>query len=297
MAVKQETLRLYKNKGETPLECIERFKKDNPEYKKDKMTYAGRLDPLAEGLLLVLVGEECKKKEKYLGLDKEYEVDILFGFATDTYDVLGVIKSKVESYKVATNLEIQKIFETFVGKFLQKYPAFSSKNIKKILKTRKNGGLALRSEAGKGELGGGAQSARLIELSMNKVNKKPMSGHFQYGESSVFFETEEETMDKEVEIKTIEFLGERTVSKQDLEKYIIDSVNLVKGNFRQKEILNEWEKAWSRSVLDEFSVFSIKVKCTSGTYMRSLANFIGEKINVPALALNIKRIKIGHYKI
>jgi len=266
MAVKQETLKLYKNRGETPLECINRFKIDNPEYKNEKMTYAGRLDPLAEGLLLVLVGEECKKKEKYLGLDKEYEVDILFGFATDTYDILGVIKSKVESYKVATNLEIQKILETFVGKFLQKYPAFSSKNIKKILKTRKNGGLALRREAGKGE-------------------------------SSVFSETEEETMDKEVEIKTIEFLGERTVSKQDLEKYIIDSVNLVKGDFRQKEILNKWEKAWSRSVLDEFSVFSIKVNCTSGTYMRSLANSIGEKINVPALALNIKRIKIGHYKI
>ena len=53
------------------------------------MTYAGRLDPMASGLLIVLAGEETKNKEKYLNLDKEYLFEVLFGFKTVTYDFLG----------------------------------------------------------------------------------------------------------------------------------------------------------------------------------------------------------------
>ena len=42
-----KVLNLYKKRGETPLECIYRFKMVNPEYADKPMTYAGRLDPLA----------------------------------------------------------------------------------------------------------------------------------------------------------------------------------------------------------------------------------------------------------
>jgi len=52
---------------------------------------------------------------------------------------------------------------------------------------------------------------------------------------------EEEIETKSVEIKSIKLLGQRTISKKDLEKYIIESVNLVKGDFRQKEILKKWD--------------------------------------------------------
>lgn len=72
MSKLQKVLKLDKNAGETPLECINRFKAENLEYKGEKMTYAGRLDPLASGVMLVLTGEECKNKDKYLKLDKEY---------------------------------------------------------------------------------------------------------------------------------------------------------------------------------------------------------------------------------
>ena len=52
--------------GETPLEALEAFRARNKKYKNEKMTYAGRLDPMAEGVLIVLVGEEVHNKEKYL---------------------------------------------------------------------------------------------------------------------------------------------------------------------------------------------------------------------------------------
>ena len=86
-----KVLNLYKKIGETPLERIKRFKADNPEYAMLKMSYAGRLDPMAEGVLLVLVDGENKNREKYLNFSKEYEADIIFGIGTDTHDVLGKI--------------------------------------------------------------------------------------------------------------------------------------------------------------------------------------------------------------
>lgn len=81
--------------GETPLECLERARLSNCIAENMPMTYAGRLDSLATGKLLILVGEECKDKEKYLGLDKEYEIEVIFGVGTDTCDALGLIE-KVE---------------------------------------------------------------------------------------------------------------------------------------------------------------------------------------------------------
>ncbi len=137
MSQKQAVINLDKKVGETPLECINRFKVDNPEYKKEKMTYAGRLDPLASGVLIVLVGEECKKKDKYLNLDKEYEVEVLFGFATDTGDALGLVAGqKRTDLKVD---EIRKSLNDFIGTKTRPYPKYSSPALAKAKIQEKEG--------------------------------------------------------------------------------------------------------------------------------------------------------------
>lgn len=82
---------LYKNPGETPLTALKRLRYLAQISSDIPLTYAGRLDPLAEGLLIVLGGEECKKKEQFLAVDKVYECTVLLGFATDTGDVLGLL--------------------------------------------------------------------------------------------------------------------------------------------------------------------------------------------------------------
>ncbi len=127
----QSKILLLKPVGETPLECLKRFKIYNPEYKDLPMTYAGRLDPMAEGLLLLLVGEECKKKGDYLYLPKEYEIEVLFGFETDTQDVLGLCRAVLHKEKVMfrTALHITEIINALetVKNLPQKYPAYSSK--------------------------------------------------------------------------------------------------------------------------------------------------------------------------
>ena len=129
MADRQNTHLLYKNLGETPNHCILRFKKANPGYSDIPMTYAGRLDPMAEGLLLCLSGEAVHEKEKYLDLSKTYMARILWGFETDTADLLGkVIKFESEKLKVIKE-EIQEKLKNSIGKFEQSYPAYSSKPV------------------------------------------------------------------------------------------------------------------------------------------------------------------------
>jgi tRNA pseudouridine55 synthase len=248
----QAILRLEKKPGETPLECVNRFKAENPEYEGEKMTYAGRLDPLASGVLLVLVGEECKKKEKYLGLDKEYELTILFGLSTDSMDVLGLVEEQkagavnaLGNYKKA---DFENLLKKFEKTFKQKYPRFSSKT----------------------------------------VNGKPL---FQISKEEGI--CDDDIPEKEVKIKKIDFQSFGLVSKKYLHDFVLESIFSVKGNFRQDMCWLKWEQTLEKFEDITLPTLTIKVNCTSGTYMRSLAQAIGAEIGFPALALKIRRIRIG----
>ena len=119
---------LYKRRGETPLERIQRFIGDNPDLKGEKMTYLGRLDPLAEGVLLVASGDDVKRKEEFLGLDKEYDFISLFGFATDTYDILGKI-IRAERLEELLENDVRRVAAVYEGEREQEYPRYSSKRI------------------------------------------------------------------------------------------------------------------------------------------------------------------------
>ena len=123
-------LNLYKEIGETPLERMTKWRKLHPELEFTPMTYAGRLDPMAEGVLLVLYGEIVNEKTKYLSLIKEYEFEILFGFYTDTYDILGKVVSiyENENIKIEKN-SIEKVFSNMIGKNEMPYPPFSSRPV------------------------------------------------------------------------------------------------------------------------------------------------------------------------
>ena len=126
----EKILNIYKKIGETPLETLNCFRKHNTEYENVSLTYAGRLDPMAEGVLLVLAGEENKKREQYLSLDKEYRADILFGFETDTYDLLGKVNRTNDEFDTKNfKLRIEKILQNLVGKISQPYPPYSSKPV------------------------------------------------------------------------------------------------------------------------------------------------------------------------
>jgi len=116
-----------KQAGLTMGQTINIFKKDN---NCSKCCYCGRLDPMARGLLLLLVDEECKDMPKYLNSNKEYKFEIIFGLSTDTDDALGIIDNIQIIDINDINYYINKIKEYIcIGKFEQKFHNFSSKKV------------------------------------------------------------------------------------------------------------------------------------------------------------------------
>lgn len=121
-----QVINIYKPNGLTPLQAIERFRVLYPEYATAKLGYIGRLDPLAEGVLLVLVDEENQNIDEYKGLDKHYEADVILGITTDTYDVMGKLSSLSTAMHDVDIDEVRRVLGTFSGKILQPYPPYSS---------------------------------------------------------------------------------------------------------------------------------------------------------------------------
>lgn len=121
-------LNLYKQLGETPRERLERLRVQKPHYEHEVLSYAGRLDPMAEGVMLALVGSANKRREAYLELSKEYELDILFGFATDTYDILGKVMETGDTETIDRD-SVSRGLNEFRGHIEQEYPPYSSKTV------------------------------------------------------------------------------------------------------------------------------------------------------------------------
>lgn len=125
-----KVLSVYKPIGITPNQLIEKLRKIHSEYRDEKIGFAGRLDPLARGVLLLMIGEETKNRDKYLALSKVYEFQVLFGVETDTFDALGYLQSNKLS-STPDNLEegIKEFINSKMGKQVQIYPPYSSKTV------------------------------------------------------------------------------------------------------------------------------------------------------------------------
>ncbi len=113
----------------TPLECIAELKLRDTSLVDMKLSYAGRLDPMAEGMVLILVGDENKQRDQFLGLDKKYEAEMILGIETDSYDVLGIPAAKPFATLAITDEEIRKVLNSYKGTIDQRYPPFSSKTV------------------------------------------------------------------------------------------------------------------------------------------------------------------------
>lgn len=113
--------------GKTPLQMIQKFRQVFRFRENETISYAGRLDPMAHGVLVFLIGDENKRRDTYLGLDKMYQVEILFGFMTDSYDLLGKV-SKGANMPISQE-KIERVFPRFVGLRKQAYPPFSSQPV------------------------------------------------------------------------------------------------------------------------------------------------------------------------
>jgi tRNA pseudouridine55 synthase len=93
--------------------------------------HLGTLDPMATGVLPLVVGSLTRLAQFYNASEKSYEGTFRFGFATDTYDAEGDPVGAVQNVSLSLE-EIRKIAEGFRGVIEQHPPPFSAKKIQGV---------------------------------------------------------------------------------------------------------------------------------------------------------------------
>ncbi|MBP7992231.1 MAG: tRNA pseudouridine(55) synthase TruB [Candidatus Magasanikbacteria bacterium] len=95
----------------------------------EKIGHAGTLDPFATGLLIVGIGRESTKRlEEFKNFEKEYEVDLKFGFTSSTYDCDGEITAQPH-VRAIERTELAKVLEKYQGHIQQIPPMHSAKKV------------------------------------------------------------------------------------------------------------------------------------------------------------------------
>lgn len=96
--------------------------------KMKRIGHAGTLDPMATGLLIMLVGKATKLSQYLMSLDKTYEGTIKLGESTNTYDGEGEVMTK-RSVPSLTLEEVAAVVSSYLGDQYQKPPMFSAVKI------------------------------------------------------------------------------------------------------------------------------------------------------------------------
>lgn len=244
----KKVLNIYKPLGLTTARALKEFKRKNSEYENVPLAYTGRLDPMAEGVLVVLAGKERYNAEKYQKLDKEYLARILFGFSTDSYDLLGIVKK--ENFSKIRGKDIERALKEYEGKTNLSLPPYSS----------------------------------------YRIRGKPMFHLEREGDLK-----EEEIPERQMVVKSAKLEDFYCISSAKLHEYIKETIGKIEGNFRQEEIISNWNKIFEKEDKNSFPIAEIKFKVSGGTYIRSIARNLGKKLETEALLYHLKRTEVEKF--
>ncbi len=94
-------------------------------FKMRQVGHAGTLDPLATGILIMLLGKTTKLFNKFVGLDKAYRATLVLGTTTDSADIQGKVM-KTLPYEHVTRVRAEEVFKKFTGEMNQIPPMVSA---------------------------------------------------------------------------------------------------------------------------------------------------------------------------
>jgi len=248
---------IHKKLGETPLQTLIRVRELYRLAKDIPLAYAGRLDPMAEGILLVLIGDTCKKQAEYHNLDKEYLFEILFDFESDTGDILGM---PTHATSPNPSLEaLRALSHTKPRPFTAPYPVYSSKTVRGkplFLWTLED---------------------KLDEIMIPEITTTLY--RMTYLDS--YTQTPAQAKD---------YIHTRINSLP----HVTETSKALGADFRRADILPAWDTLLSPT-LPSLQIARFSVICSSGTYIRSLAPHLARALGTTGLAYSIRRTTIGRY--
>ena len=196
-----------KEQGYTSNDIVQIIKKTFHE----KVGHTGTLDPMATGVLPILIGKGTLLSKYLINHDKIYKAKIKLGIKTDTGDITGkTVEEKINTEKSLNKAEIQKVLEQIKGEQQQVPPMYSA----------------------------------------IKINGKKL---YEYARNG----------------KTVEVKPRRI-------------------NIYKTELL---------SVSQETDEIEFRVKCSKGTYIRTLCESIAEKLGTVGTMSALRREKVGEFEI
>ncbi len=93
---------------------------------KVRVGHTGTLDPLATGLMIIVVGSYCKRASEFSKLDKTYEVTMHLGKTSTTGDAEGELTLVTSRQSSVASKEITGLLQHFTGEIMQIPPIYSA---------------------------------------------------------------------------------------------------------------------------------------------------------------------------
>ena len=117
-----EVIPVFKPKGITSFEVVRRTRLA---LKMKKVGHAGTLDPLAEGLLIVLTGSKTKMMDEILKLEKEYHAIFRLGVTSKSHDLESEIVEQTKDVDFSEQ-RLEDAMKKFTGRIEQVPPEYSA---------------------------------------------------------------------------------------------------------------------------------------------------------------------------
>jgi tRNA pseudouridine55 synthase len=135
---------INKTGGMTSHDIVDKVRK---RFNMKRVGHAGTLDPLATGVLVVLLGRSTRLFEKFSGMDKAYRATLVLGRKTDSADILGKTIS-LRSFDDVHRDDVLRAFARYTGEIDQVPPMVSAVKFKgKKLYELARSGIVVEREA------------------------------------------------------------------------------------------------------------------------------------------------------
>jgi len=246
-------LTLYKPIGLSCCDLIRQLQTKD-EYKDKKLAFTGRLDEMAHGNVILLVGDETKKVKEYHDMNKVYKFRFIVGLETDSTATLGLFQNKSNPSETNIDLIIHTIMKYKATEFDQEYHVFSSFRPKH--KERK-------------PLWWFAFHNRLNEIT--ETPKKKVKVY-------------------DVEVKSAknvsldQFITETLSDLSKLRETLF---------FRKDKVIEQWQSFYdsNKDKKVNFIEFECEIKVSSGFYIRQFVKDLGKELNLNVLVTEIERLE------
>lgn len=225
--------------------------------------HAGALDPFASGLVFIIVGRATKLSDELMTMDKAYKADVLFGIGTDSQDTEGEIIAHQNGSNV-TPEQINAVLDKLKGGYTQYVPVYSSVKV--------NG-----------------QKLRVLA-------RKFASFEIFWQDNHKFVRFTDPNKQVEIALPThdVAFTSLTLDSLSQVQLNHIDP-----SNEYNQQFLARINAAHPEIMKSDYTLAQISTDCPKGTYIRQLAEDIGERLSpsTPGMLTALRRTRIGEITI